>query len=267
MRKFLIVFLAEFRKSKTNYYGSFSNIISLFVWPIIDFFVIYFTYQSFNLELLEIYNLKGEKDLFLFLLLGVLAYNSFWCMVQGGIQLQNERQNGTLEIAFMSPANRITMLYGRSIGGFIHSIWMISIFSIFTFLYILPFSFLYLFKLILVFGIILISSIIWGGFISSIFLISRDSNILFIVLSSPMNFFSGVSFPIYILPKFLLLISGIYPLTYLLLIVRNIFLNTGYIKIGLIGFFIMNTIIFLLTKKIIIFAENTSKENGNFNLY
>ena len=65
-----------------------------------------------------------------------MSYTCFWSMVQNAWSMANqERKGGTLEITFLSPANRLAMMYGRALGALIQEVWMFCCFSVFILVY------------------------------------------------------------------------------------------------------------------------------------
>lgn len=266
--KFIIVCLGEVRKQKRNYYNSWSNFISLLLWPVLTFFITYYTYLSFDISPLSEFGIHSHEDLMIFLVVGALGFNSFFSMLQGAFQIINERQNGTLEIIYSTPANRMAMLYGRTLGGFFQSIWMFSIFFIGILLYNVDLTANKIFSIIASYVILLICSIIWGGFINVLFIITRDVNFLFSICDQPMGFFSGVKIPTSSFPIWAKYISMIFPLTYCLSIMRNLLLSNRTSQlITIIKLIISILSLLAITYVLSGMAEKINRRTGNLQLY
>ena len=99
--------------------------------------------------------ISDSKELLAFLGTGFMSYTCYWSMVQNAWTMANrERKGGTLEITFISPANRLAMMYGRALGALIQEVWMFCCFCVFILVYtkaiqfhnilVLPFIFLLL---------------------------------------------------------------------------------------------------------------------------
>jgi ABC-2 type transport system permease protein len=261
--------LAEIKKQHKNYYNSWSSFISLLIWPALICFTSYYVYLSFDLNQLVQYGLETKEQLMIFLIIGALGYNSFFSMIQGAFQITNERQNGTLEIIYATPANRLAMLYGRALGGFLQSVWMFSVFFVTVVLYNSEVTFSKIISLMLSYLIMTIASIIWGGFINILFIITRDASFLFTICDEPMNFFSGVKIPLLAFPIWAQIISSIFPLTYCLLIMRRIIIKGSIFNNleDLFKLFASLLILVFLTHILSVLAEKHNRETGNLQLY
>lgn len=263
----LRVCLGEMKKQKRNYFNTWSTYISLLFWPILTFVGTYFSYKNFDISNLNKLNIYSYSDLAIFLLTGALCYNCFWAMVQGAFFMLNERENGTLETIFLSPAPRISIMYGRAIGALFQSTWIMFMYSIII-LIIRRGNILHAFlSIITLFLVVIISAIIWGGFINSIFTVSRDIDFWFTICDEPMKLLSGVQIPVSIFPIAFKYISAAFPLFYCLEITRNIFTNAQNSLLVLIKYIISNCIIIIITLFILKKAEKHNRETGSLQLY
>lgn len=263
----IIACLGEAKKQIINYQLSTSNLLSLFIWPLISFFFTYYTYRSFDIVTLHRYNILTENDFWVFILTGALVYNGFWSMVQSAFFLTFERTNGTLELLLLSPIHTVYILYGRSLGGLLSSTWMFMLFSIIGMLFILPFSVDVLIILLFSFILLVISSIVWGGFMNALFLVSRDSTFMFSIFNEPMELFTGIKIPVKAFPVWGQTIASLFPATYCLMIIRSLFgIEVITNKIVYQYLFIMILIIFL-TVIIVNWSEKNATKNGSYTLY
>lgn len=241
--------------------------MSLIVWPIIIFFQTFYTYKSFDLSVLSRFGIGNQKELLVFLISGTLVYNCYWAMVQSALLLVHERQNGSLESIFITPISLINFLIGRAMGGILTNIGMFFSFTIILLIIMGKISLELIFSCILSLAVIIISSIIWGAFINSLFLVSRDSNYLFTICDEPMKILSGTNIPVGAFPVICRMLSFVFPSTYCLYLVRGIFFveNLSYsIWVLFIGVLLcLFTFTFLISKK----AYKKNKESGNLFLY
>ena len=194
MKRSLLVIKAEIVKQQQHDYHSWFVYLSLLVWPILGFFEVYYTYKPF--EFTEYMGITNHKELLAFLGTGFMSYTCFWSMVQNAWSMANqERRGGTLEVTFLSPANRMAMIYGRALGALVQETWMFCCFCIFILFYTKAIHVYNLFLLPLVFVLLIISSTIWGGMMNAIFMFSRDASIIMNLFDTPMVLFSGARIP------------------------------------------------------------------------
>ncbi len=269
MRNSLLVLKAEIIKQHHNSFHSYFVYFSLLIWPVLGFFTVYFTYKPFSLSEASVSGISDSKDLMIFLSTGFMAYTCFWSMIQNAWQLGwLERQSGTLEIAFLSPANRLMMMYGKALGALLQDTWMFLCFCLFILFYGGAFSFLSLIQLPGVFIVLIISSTIWGGMMNAIFLFSRDASILMNLFDDPMVLFSGVRVPINNFPYWAKLIGAIFPLTYCLNIVRSVFSQeTSSVWFELIKLLACLIVMILITVVAVNKAEKINRDSGELSLF
>lgn len=265
--KKLIIFKGEIIKIHKNEFISIGSVFSMLLWPIISYFEVYFTYLSFDLSFLKEYGINDHTSLMIFIITGFLGYNCFWSMVQSAWSMGYERQNGTLEIIMLSPANRLSILFGRALGALVENIWMFFVFSVFIISYKIDVTLIDIVYLLIALIILLISSVIWGGFMNSLFLFSRDASFLFNIFDTPMEFFGGVKIPVSIFPFWAKLISAVFPLTYCLILIREIIFYHAIKFSTLIPLFYVLIIIFIITLIITKNAEKNCRKTGSFQFY
>lgn len=271
MRNILFVIKGEIIKQHHNSFNSYFTYFSLFIWPILGFLTIFYSYKPFKLgqNCIEsgIYN---EKSLLIFLLTGLMAYSCFSSMVQSSWQLGwLERQSGTLEISFLSPANRLAMVYGKALGAFLQDVWMFAVFCIVMLFFLGGLTLRNILLMPLIFILLIVASTIWGGMMNTVFLFSRDASIVMNIIDDPMVLFSGVRIPISTFPLWAKLISSIFPLTYCINIVRNIFTKSSSVNLlnNFISLFICLTIMISITLILLRIAERNCRKTGSLNLY
>ncbi|SHJ54114.1 ABC-2 type transport system permease protein [Hathewaya proteolytica DSM 3090] len=275
MRTIFMIIKAEIIKQYNDSFNSYFTYCSLLLWPILGLFTVYFTYKPFSMEKAAAFGINNGKQLMIFLCTGYVAYNCFWAMVQSAWRFSSrERTSGTLEMAFISPANRMALIYGKALGSLLQQTWMFVSFCIVLLIYVGGFSIRSIVSLPLLFVILIISSTVWGGMLNSLFLFSRDSSILMNVLDDPMVLFSGVKMPVTSLPHWGQVIGSIFPLTYCLNISRSLLTNfvdngfsCNYIMINLGKLLLCLLLMFIITKYCMKKAEEKNRKYGNFEFY
>lgn len=264
---FINVCLGEMKKQRINYFSSWSTYISLLIWPILTVTTTFYSYKSFDILYLNKMGISSISDLAIFLLTGFLCYNCFWVMVQNAFFMRNERENGTLETIFLSPAPRLSIVYGRAMGALFQSTWILILYTFFVLMIEKKQLCNIVIVLPLVYIIVIFSAIIWGGFINSIFIVSRDVDFWFLLCDEPMKLLSGVTLPVGIMPFLLKIISAIFPLTYSLNIIRHLLIGENFSYYILEKYVFMNSMIIAVTSIILFQAEKNNRKTGNLQLY
>lgn len=269
MHHFVGTFRAEMTKQNLNYFNSASAYVFLFLLPVLVFFVTLYTYQVFDLSHLRPYGINSRDELVVFLVSGSLGYYCFFSMVESALYIQSERENGTLEMVFLTPASRMGLLYGRALGGLIQNMWMYSAFSLLIMLASHRVSVGSLLKVPLAFAVVVVASTVWGGFINAIFLTTRDVNFWFVLTDEPMRLLSGTIIPVAAFPAAVKAVSAVFPLTYCLIVVRALLggSSEGLGWTGVLVFALSLSVVVLLTFAVTILAERHNRKTGSLQLY
>ncbi|MFT8317405.1 MAG: ABC transporter permease [Sporolactobacillus sp.] len=262
---------AEVRKSHRHNFNNRFVYYSLFIWPVILFINSYYAFKPFNLHTGSPLNrFIPAGKLGLFLITGYLGYIFFWCLVQSAWQMAYERQQGTLELLFLTPVNRAVLMFGRAAANLIEAVWLFTVFAILTILYFGSLHVAEWWMIPIAFLLLILSAIIWGGFLNIIFLFSRDSGILYTLFDAPMEFFSGVRLPVLAFPLWAKLFAFVFPLTYVLSIIRGILMN-GQTLADLRGSFLILfavlAALFIVSLILVRKAEQHAKVSGNLTLF
>lgn len=257
----------EIIKQRRNYFNSLVNYISLIFWPLLTLLTTWMSYKNYSVEMLSKIGINSQSELFLFLLTGFLEYNCFWLMVQSAFFMRNERENGTLEIVFLTPAPRMAIIYGRAMGALYQSIWLAILYGVLLVI-ILDEKILVVILLgVGIMAITIFSAVVWGGLMNAIFLSSRDADFWFDISDEPMKLFAGVFIPINCLPFIFKIVSLIFPLTYSLEITRCV-IETHQVNVKtLIMYLMVNLMVIGLTTVIAKRAECVNRETGGYQLY
>lgn len=223
MKYFLQVVKCNINMQYKNYFFNKSIYMSLLLWPLIMFINAYYSYKPFSTEALYMrIGLKSYEELYIFLFIGFVSMMFFWSLVQSAWQSSfMYRISGTLELLYMTPASRIACLLGNSIASLVGSVWMLLVFSIIIFIVYLKFIYINILSLIIGIFMLFLLSICWGVFLNSLFLLSRDGGFLYTILEAPMEIFSGVKLPFTLMPLWAKCIGILFPLTYIITILRK----------------------------------------------
>lgn len=269
MKNFLRTVKAEMIKQHKNYFHSKIIYVSLFIWPIISFLSSYYSFKPFRVENTPIAYLHQE-NLIIFILLGYICMNFFRSLVQSAWFFSFERQFGTLELIYLSPASRFSVILGNAISSVFESVWVMVVFSGCILLAKYKYFHINLPAALLVTVLMMIMAVAWGMLLNALFLFSRDTGFLFTVLEEPMEVFSGVKVPTIVFPLWAKIISFIFPLTYVVEAMRRAFLN-GESLYELKGFFQASIWIILVTFVLICTClragERYAKKTGNMALF
>jgi len=202
-------------------------------------------------------------DLVGFTLIGQLLYTFFTMMLLSGNAFVVEREQGTLEAVLLSPANRIALILGGALAGAFNYMWFF--FGImFSWVAFLGVQMVINDFLALAASIVLsyLSMVTLGMCFEALFVYSRRGHMYTTVLQEPIMFFSGLAFPLQAMPRALLSISYLIPLTFGLLSLRLTLLGgASLIDVGVpLTVLASMTLLFLaLSTWLIGYAERKAK--------
>lgn len=242
IKRVLLVFKARFLISLKMYIRYPVNFIMTFFEPIMWLAPFYFMGKAFSVggTMVGFQKYVGNSDFMGFLVLGYMiscyVNTVFWSM---GFSLKEEMRQGVLESNWSAPVNRIVLMISKSTFQFCAATVEIIITGIvchFAFGFNINSSILKALAF-LVPGIIGMLGL--GLMIGALVLLAKEANGIIDVTSSLVSGFSGSFFPIKVMPKGLIFISLILPLTYVYDSTRNILLNQESIMSLSTEFFII----------------------------
>jgi ABC-2 type transport system permease protein len=206
------------------------NAVSSVLQPIVWLTPVYFMGQAFSVngKALGFAAYSGTADYISFILIGT-ALSSFinavfWGM---GYALKNDMDSGVLESNWLAPIPRSILLIGHTITNLIVTAITAVVMLIFG---------------ALLFGFEVTGSVLaalaatlpmliglygFGFLFAAIVMVMREANTLVDVSSFLVQIFSGANFPVTVLPKWLLPIALLLPLTYGFDAVRGILIGTN----------------------------------------
>ena len=220
------------KKDWKQYWRYPLNAVSSIFQPIIWLTPVYFMGRAFSLngQALGFAQYSGTADYMSFLLIGTVLENFinavFWGM---GYALKNDMDSGVMESNWLTPVPRLLILVGRSITNLLVTI---ATSAIMLMLAILLFGFQASGDVLNAFLPVLPMLIGLYGFgfaFAALVLLMREANAMVDMSSFLVQLFSGSSFPVNSLPRWLLPISLALPLTYGLDAARGFLLKTNTI--------------------------------------
>lgn len=271
MGYFIKVLKAEMRKQHKNRFFGRSIYVSLFIWPLLTFITAYYSYKPFPLDkIVGGLNYLNESNLVIFVLMGYLCLIFFRCFVQSAWFFSMERTYGTLELVYMTPANRLAFIMGNAVASLFESIWLFVVFALGVFIMNTTSFKVNMECAVLGIGLLIILSMLWGMLLNALFLFSRDSAFLFTILEEPMEIFAGIKVPVIVFPLWAKAVSALFPLTYIAEMLRRIFIRgDGFSQIK--GFVIISVLMgFLMLAATLLFlklGEQYAKKTGNMALF
>ena len=164
-----------------------------------------------------------------FLILGQTVFTLFtnlnW---RGGMAIQRERWQGTLEIIMLAPTSRVAYVLGESLFGLIDGGWTVLLAVLVAALafgarFTLPDPLL----AVTVVALTLSAMVALSVFFAAFYVLTRSAGPLSFAIQTPIRFFTGANFPLGALPSALRAVSFAIPMTYGMLATRAAFLGTG----------------------------------------
>lgn len=228
LRRAWRIMLAEGLKQHRTLFGSRLIYFSLLIWPILQLTAAYYAFQPFlhSQSVVRHWPLAVDAHaIFLFFTTGMLAYTFFWSLVQSSWHFSFERFNGTLELLFLSPANRFALILANGTTALFQSTWLFLTFAIGMIAIVGGLKVASPMMFLVAFLGLLVPSVAWATFLNSIFIFSRDSGFLYTILEEPMSFFAGVKIPLLAFPLWVRIIGLIFPLTTSLVVLRGALLE------------------------------------------
>jgi ABC-2 type transport system permease protein len=218
------------RKDWKQYWRYPLNAVSAIFQPVIWLAPVYFMGKAFstNGQALGFAQYSGTADYMSFLILGAILGNFvnavFWGM---GYALKNDMDSGVMESNWLTPIPRLLILIGHSVTNLI-----VTTITSFGMLIVckLVFGFNPTGDVLKAVGAIIPMLIGLYGFgfaFAGLVLIMREANTLVDTSAFMVQVFSGTDFPVTVLPKWLLPISLLIPLTYGLDATRGFLLKTN----------------------------------------
>jgi ABC-2 type transport system permease protein len=218
------------RKDWKQYWRYPLNAVSTVFQPVIWLAPVYFMGKAFSIngQALGFAQYSGTADYMSFLILGAILGNFvnavFWGM---GYALKNDMDSGVMESNWLTPIPRLLILIGRSLTNL-----FVTAVTSFGMLLVCKFVFGFhptgdVLKAVMAIVPMLIGLYGFGFAFAGLVLLLREANTLVDTSAFIVQVFSGTDFPVTVLPKWLLPISLLLPLTYGLDAARGLLLKTN----------------------------------------
>lgn len=170
---------------------------------------------------------SGEGDFTGFLILGQTVFSFFMGMNwRGGMAIQRERWQGTLEMIFLAPTSRVAFVLAESLFGLVDSGWTVFLAMVLAFLVFgAGFHVADPAAAVLVVLLTLLAMVALGLFFAGFYVLTRSAGPLSQAVQAPVRFLSGTQFPVSALPGGVQAASYALPVTYGLLATRRALLG------------------------------------------
>lgn len=257
--------MAEMKKNIKQFFFSARTVFWTLALPLGNGLYLYFLYLPFAARSvnLEFNASRYTLDLAGFTLIGQLLYTFFTMMLLSGNAFVREREAGTLEALLLSPANRVAVILGGALASAFNYVWFLFgiLLSWVAFLgvKIIVSDFLALFASV---ALSYLSLVMLGMCFEALFVHSRRGTVYSTMLQEPIMFFSGLAFPLQAMPRALLSISYLIPLTFGLLSLRLSLLGGATlldVGVPLMILAFMTSVFFALATWLIGYAERSAK--------
>ena len=168
-------------------------------------------------------------DFVAFLILGQTVFSFFSTLnFRGGMAIQRERWQGTLEVVMLAPTSRVAYLIGEGVFGLIDAGWTILLALVVTGIaFGAGFTIADPLLGLVVIALTLSSMVGLSLFFAAFYVLTRSAGPLSFAVQTPVRFFTGTSFPVGALPAVLQAVSYAIPMTYGIIAVRAAFMGTG----------------------------------------
>jgi ABC-2 type transport system permease protein len=150
------------------------------------------------------------------IIIGTVIYLLYNRLLWGtGASIQSERWMGTIDVLFLTPASRMSILLGNGLSSLIEgSWWVCGVFVLSWMIFGIDIALVSLPAVFVTLASTMLALISLGVFFASFFILTRAAEQLAVSLQGPIRYFAGVAFPVSMLPHFLQFISYMLPITY-----------------------------------------------------
>jgi len=224
-------FNAVFRRN-LRFFTSYSTwLIATIIWPIPLLAMNIYQYlgvassSSVSTTLSQNYGLTLSGMIIVGTVVYLLYNRLLWST---GNSLQQERWMGTIDVLFLTPASRLTMLLANGLSSLVEGAWwIVAIFLLNWFIFGIQLTVTSWPAVAITLVSTMIALVAVGVFFASFFILSRAADQMASSLQAPIRFFSGVAFPVAALPQALQFVSLVIPVTFAISALRATLLSGG----------------------------------------
>lgn len=269
---FYRVLKAEAVKQRKGLYAGKMGLFITLLWPLLHLTTAYYAYKPFMSTGMAVrWPLAATpQGVLLFLATGMLGHRFFWSLAESAWQFSMERTNGTLELIFLTPVNRLALIMANSLTVLLRSTayflaFMIGLVAIVGGLNIANPGMV----LVSFFGL-LIPAVAWGALLNSVFVFSRDATILYSIADEPQSFLAGVRVPTAALPFFSQVLGVFFPLTTSLSVLRGVLLEGATLqdlRFALALLLGLSALMLGVAQWLLYLGEKRARETGSLTLF
>jgi len=249
-------------------------IIATIIWPIPLLALNIYQYKPLGTDFdistaLQNYGVSNFAGM---IIVGTVVYLLYNRLLWGtGVSIQSERWMGTIEVLFVTPTNKLTVLIASGLSSLLEASWWIvsifflswAIFGVQPNIASWPCVFI---SLVSTMAALVSIGVFFAGF----FVLTRAADQLASGLQAPVRFFSGVAFPVSALPQMLQYFSYLFPVTYGISAMRKSILTGGNLEaiwFEIVLLYVM-TAVFLISGYFTLKAvERQAKKKGTLYLF
>jgi ABC-2 type transport system permease protein len=201
----------------------------------------------FGYGLGSVFQAAGQGNYIQFLAPGIIGMSIIFSAIFNGIMMIWDRQFGFLKETLVAPVSRISIMFGRTLGGATTSTLQGLLVLVITFFVgFHPYSWTLLIPAILIMFLIGIIFSSLGLMIASLLTDMQGFQLIMNFLVMPLFFLSGAMFPLQGAPVGLQWVASIDPLAYGIDAMRDLLINLTHYGFGLdLGVLLIFAIIFL----------------------
>jgi len=205
-------------------------------------------------------------------IIGTIIYLLYNRLLWGtGASIQSERWMGTIDVLFLTPASRMSILLGNGLSSLLEGSWWIcGVFILSWMIFGIDIAMVSLPAVIITLISTMLALISLGVFFASFFILTRAAEQLAVSFQAPIRYFAGVAFPVSALPQFLQYISYMLPITYGIQALRKTVL-AGATMLNLLKelslLYLFAGIFFVAGYYLLRIMENKAKRDGSLYHY
>ncbi len=205
------------------------------------------------------------------IVVGTIVYLLYNRLLWGtGISIQRERWMGTIEVLFLTPTNKMTILLASGVSSLVEaSWWIVCIFLLGGTIFGFQLNVTSVLAVVISMVSTMAALVAVGVFFAGFFVLSRAADQLASGLQGPIRFFSGVAFPVNALPQLLQYVSYLIPVTYGILVLRKSVLqgaNITTIWLDLLPLYVVAAVFMMAGFLTLRVVERRAKKKGTLYL-